>query len=422
MGRLPTDLERGVLPVRIALVSPYDITFPGGVSGHVLQLGRSLRALGHATTVIAPASARPGFESPDNLIDNLITAGRVVCVPTNGSVARITLSLGLSSRLKRILRDHQFDVVHLHEPFIPLLPFLVLRHSDAVNIATFHAYSRNELGYRRGRFLLRRFFARLHGRIAVSDTARSFVARHFPGTYEIVPNGVDLDRFQNAVPIPDLVDGTPNILFVGRLDERKGFRYLLRAFAELRRSGLSARLIVVGAYGEAQRRHYEARAAAVGLSGLVFAGYASADELPRYYQSADVVCAPSLGGESFGVVLAEAMAAGKPIVASRIAGYQEVVEHEVEGLLVPPADTLSLCEALRRVVTDPDLREGLGRRGRIKATHLAWPVIAQKVLQSYNTAMMVKREDLMRESRPRLIERLNPETERAQPPILEGSE
>ncbi|HVC32217.1 MAG TPA: glycosyltransferase family 4 protein [Chloroflexota bacterium] len=370
--------------LRIALVSPYDYAYPGGVSEHVSQLDRSLRDLGHATLVIAPSSALPGTVPSSHLVPT----GRVVCVPTNGSVARITLSLGLSRQVKRIMRENQFDVVHVHEPFMPLLPFLVLRHSDAANVGTFHAYSGNERGYQHGRWLLSRFSDRLHARIAVSETARSFVARHFPGEYAVIPNGVDVQRFQSAAPLPGLVDGTPNVLFVGRLDERKGFRYLLRAFALLRRSGVIARLIVVGAYGPAQQQRYESLVAALDVPDVVFAGYASPDQLPRYYQSAEVVCAPSLGGESFGVVLAEAMAAGKSIVASRIAGYREVVDHGVEGLLVPPSDSLALSDALRRVLADRELRLELGRRGRQKAARFAWPLVAERILDCYNTAMI----------------------------------
>lgn len=404
--------------LRVALVSPYDFAYPGGVNEHISQLDRALRAMGHETTVIAPSS---GGAAPTP-VANLIVAGRVVRVPTNGSVARITLSLGLSSRVKRILREHRFDVVHVHEPFMPLLPLLVLRHSESVNVATFHAYSGNELGYRHGRIVLRWFFSQLHARIAVSETARSYVAHNLPAEYEIIPNGVDLDRFRNAEPIADLVDGVPNILFVGRLEDRKGFRYLLRAYAELRRDGLAARLVVVGAHGPAQRRHYERVAAGLGVPEVVFAGYASPAQLPRYYRSADLVCAPSLGGESFGVVLAEAMAAGKAIVASRIAGYREVVDHGVEGLLVPPRDTAALAEALRRVLVDRDLRRDLGSRGQAKASRFAWPLVATRILDCYKRTMKALQDYPEPSPIPRLVGGSESVHPRPLPPVLEGSE
>jgi len=375
--------------LRIALVSPYDFAYPGGVGEHVCQLDRALRTLGHETTVIAPSSDGP----LPRRVANLVVAGRVIRVPTNGSVARITLSLGLSGRIKRTLAEGHFDVVHVHEPFMPLLPLLVLRHSQTSNVATFHAYSGNELGYRHGRLLLRRFFARLHARIAVSETARSFVARHFPADYEVIPNGVDVERFRASPPMSDLVDGVPNILFVGRLDDRKGFRCLLHAFALLRRRGVVARLLVVGAYSPVQRRRYEDVIARSSIPGVVFAGYAPPDQLPRYYRSASVLCAPSLGGESFGVVLAEAMAAGTPIVASRIAGYHEVVVDGGEGILVPPGDALALSEALGRVIGDVDLGRELGRRGQLKAPRFAWPAVVTRILSTYNAAITQIQED-----------------------------
>ncbi|MGH2461400.1 MAG: glycosyltransferase family 4 protein, partial [Chloroflexota bacterium] len=369
--------------LRVALVSPYDFAYPGGVGEHVCQLDRALRALGHETTVIAPSSDGP---SPRR-VANLVVAGRVVRVPANGSVARITLSLGLSAAIKRILNQSGFDVIHLHEPFIPLLPLLVLRHSHTANVGTFHAFSGNELGYRHGRFLLRRYFSRLDARIAVSETARSFVARHFPADYAVIPNGVDLERFRGSAPLADLVDGIPNILFVGRLDDRKGFRGLLQAFALLRRRGVVARLLVVGAYSPVQRRHYEEVVARSNIPDVVFVGYAAPDQLPRYYRSASVLCAPSLGGESFGVVLAEAMAAGTPIVASGIAGYRDVVADGDEGLLVPPGDVAALADALGRVVGDVELGRDLGRRGQIKAPRFAWSTVVNQVLASYYGAM-----------------------------------
>lgn len=383
MGDLSTGVGDRMSRLNVALVSPYDLAYPGGVSVQVAELDRALRDLGHQTTIIAPFSGRYGRARPTNLV----VAGRVISVPTNGAVARITLSLQVSGLVKRLLREGRFDVIHLHEPFMPLLPYFVLHHSTTANVATFHAYSRNQLGYRHGRFLLRPFFARLHGRIAVSATARSFIAQHFPSRYEIIPNGVDLERFQGATPRPELADGTPTILFVGRLDERKGFPTLLRAFARLRRQGIVARLVIVGAASDRQRGQYEQLIAAAEIPDIVFTGYVPMSELPRFYQAADLVCAPSRGGESFGMVLIEAMAAGKPIVATRIAGYQELVEHGREGLLVEPNDSEELAAALRLLLGDPGWRDEMGQAGRAKVREFAWPIVVQRILQEYDRAI-----------------------------------
>ncbi len=372
--------------MRVALVSPYDFAAPGGVTEHVSRLAVALGRLGHETIIIAPVASRAGFVPPPNLV----AAGRVVCVPTNGSIARITLSLGVARAAREALQRFRPEVIHLHEPFMPLLPLAVLHHSTTTNVATFHAYSGNEAGYRFGRPLLQRFVAKLDGRIAVSETARSYVARYFPGPYRIIPNGVDLERFRNAAPLPELSDGKLNLLFVGRLEERKGFCYVLRAFAGLRRRGWRVRLVVVGASARAQRMRYERLAARAALSDLIFVGCAPAERLSRYYVSSHVVCAPSLGSESFGIVLLEAMAAGKPIVASNIPGYREVVDPEVEGLLVPPGDAAALEAALERLLGDAELRASLGERGRAKAERFAWPVIAGRVSGCYDEAVSAR--------------------------------
>jgi phosphatidylinositol alpha-mannosyltransferase len=270
---------------------------------------------------------------------------------------------------------------------MPLLPFFALQHSPVPTIATFHAYSGNELGYRHGRRLLDRYFAKIDGRIAVSVAAKSFIGRYFPGEYTVIPNGVDVERFQHAEPFPELRGQAVNLLFVGRLEERKGFSILLRAFAQLRRRMSSIRLVVVGAYEASEAAQHEAQLASAGVSDVLFAGYATPARLPRYYASSDVVCAPSLGSESFGMVLLEAMAAGKPIIASRIPGYRDVVDDGVEGLLAEPGDVDALVRALETVIGNRELREELGRRGSIKAEQYSWRLVGDRVASMYEDVL-----------------------------------
>jgi len=372
-----------VTGLKIALVSPYDFNCPGGVTEHVTQLDRALRAIGHSTTIIAPTSRRGRAGQPSNLLP----IGRVVSVPVNGSVARIALSPGMSRQVKSVLRRNHFDVLHLHEPFVPMLPTVALHHSHTANVATFHAYSGNELGYRWGRYLLERLFGRLHGRIAVSRSARDFVGRHFRGEFTILPNGVDVARFRNAAPFSDFQDGKFNILFVGRLEQRKGFRVLLEAFARLSRERCTVRLIVVGAYSPAQRERYQRLLRAVAIDNVVFVGYASPERLPRFFQSADVVCVPSLGGESFGIVLVEAMAAGRALIASDIPAYREVLAESAAGVLVPPGDAQALSNALSQVAAQPGLAAELGSHGLERAQDFAWPAIARAILDVYERAI-----------------------------------
>jgi phosphatidylinositol alpha-mannosyltransferase len=366
--------------VKIALVSPYDYPYPGGVTSHIANLAEQFGRLGHAVTVLAPSSR----DETELAAGRVVKLGSVVPVPANGSVARITLSLRLSGRVKRLLNQERFDVIHLHEPFMPALPITVLRHSATVNVATFHSSWDSRIARLYGNPLLRRFNRRLHARIAVSNRARDFVATHFDGAYQVIPNGIAVDEFgPDVAPLPHLADGKLNILFVGRLEERKGFRYLLRAYARLKPHLPETRLIVVGAYEEKAKRRYEAFVRSVGLDDVLFPGRASAGELPRYYKSCDVFCAPSVGGESQGIVLLEAMASGRPIVASDIAGYRGVMTDGREGLLVPPRDADALAAALGRLLRARELRQRMGAAGCEQARQYSWPTVAARVLEVY---------------------------------------
>src|SRR5450756_64909 len=301
----------------------------------------------------------------------LHSVGSVVPVPVNGSVARISLSLRLSRKVKDILESESFDVIHLHEPLLPALPVTVLRHSHSVNIGTFHAFAQSNYAYFYGKPILRYFARRLHGRIAVSPAARDFVSVYFPGTYEIIPNGIDYERFAKVPePFEKYKEGGPNILFVGRLEKRKGLKYLIRAMGGVWEQFPKARLIVVGAGRplEDYRRLVETH----GLENVEFVGFASSEDLSRYYQSCDLFCAPSTGQESFGIVLLEAMASGKPIVASDIPGYRWVVNHGVEGLLVPPKDERALTASMVRLLSEPELMARMSLAGKMRAEEFSW--------------------------------------------------
>jgi phosphatidylinositol alpha-mannosyltransferase len=231
--------------------------------------------------------------------------------------------------------------------------------------------------------VLKRWFRRLHGKIAVSKPAMEFACSYFPGYYNIIPNGVDVEHFSpNVSPIEKFCDGKLNILFVSRLEKRKGLNYLLEAFKQVKQEIPNSRLIIVGP-GTRLRRGYERGVKRSGLKDVVFTGLVSYEELPRYYKTADVFCAPATGRESFGIILLEAMAVGKPIVASNIEGYASVLAHNVEGLLVPPADKEMLARALISLLTDEALRREVGARGRVKALEYSWERIAQDVLKYY---------------------------------------
>ncbi len=365
--------------MKIALVSPYDYPYPGGVTEHIVHLAAEFRRRGHEVHIIAPQSAEMRA-----LVGEIVhPVGSVVPVPANGSVARISLSLRLSRQVKEILEREQFDVIHLHEPLLPALPVTVLRHSHSLNVGTFHAFAQSNYAYFYGKPILRYFVRKLHGRIAVSPPARDFVAEYFPGDYEIIPNGIDYDRFAApSEPLEAFRDGGPNVLFVGRLEKRKGLKFLLRAMGGVWDHFPQARLIVVGSGPLLD--DYRALVESHRLQNVIFTGFVSSEELPRYYRSCDIFCAPSTGQESFGIVLLEAMASGKPIVASDIPGYHFVVNHGVEGFLVPPKDEQALALSLVRLLSDADLRARMGQAGQRRAEEFAWEKVAGRVLAFYD--------------------------------------
>jgi phosphatidylinositol alpha-mannosyltransferase len=378
--------------MKIALVSPYDFGYPSGVVHHILALEQYFTRVGHEVKIIAPAS-----RVVTNLGDRFIPIGTPRPVPVSGSIARITISPWLSSRIKAVLEEEKFDIIHLHEPLQVMLCTTVLRLSRSPNIGTFHASGGRpwyELGTPFGKLFLKKWFRKLDGRIAVSSSAKGYVHRYFPESYNIIPNGIDLGHFSPDVPpFEEFCDGKLNLLFVGRLEKRKGFNYLLKAYKQVKREIPKSRLIVVGP-GTRLRRRYEKQVRRDRISDITFIGRVSYEELPRYYKTADIFCAPATGRESFGIVLLEAMAIGKPVVASNIEGYASVVTDGVDGLLVPPRDVRALTRALLTLMTDEPLRRQLGVRARATATEYDWENVAQQVLSYY---MRVLDEPMWRE-------------------------
>lgn len=378
--------------MKVAMVSPYDFAWPGGVNAHVSQLSTELRRRGHDVTVIAPQTSA-GYDGRCADCKRFIPMGRSIPLSAGGSTARVTLSWWLWPRIRGLMAREQFDLVHVHEPLAPILPLMILQHSRAVNVGTFHAFSDTQQLYRWSRFALRNWHRRLHGRIAVSEAARTFVAPHFPQrAYRVIPNGIDYQRFAGATAFPELRDGKKNVLFVGRKDERKGLRYLLEAFAALCEGRSDLRLVVVGP-GEADRASKEwiDAISARGGDRVRLVGAVSNDDLPRYYASADVFCSPATGGESFGIVLLESMAAGAPVVASDIDGYRDLVAHERDGLLAPSRSPSALAGAIARIVDNYDLGQQLRAAGKLVAQRHCWERVASEVEDYYVRCMVEAR-------------------------------
>jgi phosphatidylinositol alpha-mannosyltransferase len=381
--------------VRIALVSPYSWTYPGGVTRHIEALSGELREAGHEAWVLAPfdpddalslrlhRGARPQRRA---LPANFRPLGRTVGIAANGAVSNVALTPTAVYRLRAQLRGGGFDVVHLHEPVVPVIGWDALFSADQLPlVGTFHTYSENLLTNGIAAIGLggRRRMNRLHVRIAVSDAAAWTAARFYGGRYRVIPNGVQLPA-EPADPPPGARERGLAIVFVGQAVERKGLPVLLRAFEALREH-VDATLTLVGATPE------EVSHMLLDDRGVRALGKVSEERKLRELRAADLLCAPSLGGESFGMVLTEAFAAGKPVVASNIAGYREVVRDGVDGQLVPAGDALALADALRELSLAPQRMEAMARAARERAQRFAWPHVAREVADCYEQARELAR-------------------------------
>ena len=368
--------------MKIGLVSPYVYPLPGGVTQHVRYLYENLRLRGHDVRILTSSHGLQRASEGD-----VIRIGKGFSVPTNGSVGTLTVSFRFIAQVQDVLDRERFDLLHFHEPLVPFLSPIVLRESRSVNVATFHAYAGFSPAYELGSRLLAPYVDRLHGRIAVSAAARHFIDRYFPGDYKVIPNGVDVLRYERAVPIARWQDGTPNLLFVGRHEPRKGLLDLLKAFRILRRSGYECRLLVVGS--GPQEREARRYVATRRLGGVEFLGRVSDDEKAQLFRTVDVFVSPATGRESFGIVLLEAMAAGTAIVCSDIHGYKGVVRRGEQALLVPPRDPAATAAAIARLLSDPALRGEMAASGRIRAREFSWERVTAKVDDYY--AFVVRR-------------------------------
>lgn len=351
--------------MRVGLVCPYSLTLPGGVQGQVLGLARSLRAMGIATRVLAPCDGPP----PDAGVTPL---GNSVPTASNGSIAPIAPDASCALRTIRALHDEAFDVVHVHEPLCPGPTVTALLVADAPVVGTFHRAGASS-AYAALRPLVRWGARKLAVRVAVSEDARRTAHAALGGDYVVLHNGVEIDRWAKATPWPT---EAPTIFFVGRHEERKGLAVLLEALSQLPRD---VRVWVAGDGPETGRL----QALYAGDPRVEWLGRISDDEVSARLRGADVFCAPSLHGESFGVVLLEAMAAQTPIVASDLPGYRNVARPGQDALLVPPGDARALAAALLRVLREPDTAESLIASGDGRAAAFSMDRLAELYADLY---------------------------------------
>ena len=362
--------------LRIVQVSPYSWDVPGGVQVHVRELSSHLRELGHEVRILAPGKHR----GPR---DDAIIVGRAVPVRGNGSVARISFGPQVGSVVSRALREFRPDIIHVHEPLVPSVSMHAVLNAEVPVVATFHSNVGRErtssLWFKLAVPLVRPVWDSVARRIAVSEAARhSVTSRMGDCDLRIVPNGVDVGRFSQAAPA-SLPPGR-HLVFVGRLEERKGFPIAIQAFGKLAARYADLRLLVIGDGSERDAVQTLAPAARTRVDML---GRVDDDRLASYLKAADVYIGPATGGESFGIVLAEAMAAGLPIVASDIPGYRDVARDGVEAVLVTPGDPDALVTGVAKVLEDPALAKALGEGGRARAVQYDWDSVTAKIVQLY---------------------------------------
>jgi phosphatidylinositol alpha-mannosyltransferase len=376
--------------MRIALVSPYSWTYPGGVTRHIGALAERFLEEGHDVRVLAPLDppdrlaavlhrgARPqALETPDYLIP----LGRTVGFKANGAVSNLSITPYGVATLQRELRHGGFDVVHIHEPIAPMVGWVAADTIRLPLVGTFHSYSDKRVPNTLGNIVgARRVLNRLHVRIAVSEAAAWTGRRWFGGHYRIIPNGVHLDHEAAAAAAARPAGETLRIAFVGQAVERKGLPLLLRAFEALREH-IPTELTVIGPTAD------ELSPLLLDARGVNALGKVDEARKQEVLEQADVLCAPSLGAESFGMVLTEAFAAGTPVVASDIAGYRDVVRDGVDGVLIPVGDAQAMAEALRDLYEEPERRSRMARAAAADVERFAWTRVAAEVMEAYEDAV-----------------------------------
>ena len=369
--------------MKIGIVSQSYYPRYGGVTEHVHALARELRRRGHEVTVITSFFRRgeKGFR------DGVLRIGWNILVPFNRAFVGFAIGLSLKRRLRRAFRDLELDVVHVHNPAAPTLPLFAVQVSDRPTVGTFHSTGGRTALQDLFHPLLVRAMSRLDARIAVSTTAKAAAELYHPGEYEIIPNGVDVERFHPLVPpFEEWRDPAfTNILFVGRLDPRKGVQDLIAAMPDVvQRTDGRARLLVVG--DSYLRPQIMAGVAYSAREHVHFLGHVPSADLPRWYATGDIFCSPATGNESFGIVLVEAMASGRAVVCADIPGYRTVVTPGRDAVLFRPGDVPSLARALSQLVEDTERRGRLAEEGRRRALEFAWPSVVDRIEEVYRVA------------------------------------
>ena len=362
--------------MRIGIVCPYSLDIPGGVQNHVKDLAEALLDLGHDVSVLAPSES-------DDLPTYVVPAGRTVPVPYNGSVARVSFGPVAAARARRWLRDGVFDVLHLHEPATPSLSLLALWAAECPVVATYHSSADRSRALSASAAILRPSLEKITARIAVSEYARGMQVSHIGGEPVIIPNGLYVDRFESAPIRPDWRGDQGTVAFVGRLGEpRKGFAVLAEAFGRVAADRPGLRLLVVGGGDIEDARSLLTPAV---REQVTFLGRVGDAEKASALRTADVYVAPNTGGESFGIVLVEAMAAGAAVLASDLPAFRRVLENGATGVLFRTADAADLASRLGALIEDEERRRRLTDAARSVVRRYDWAYVARQIVRVYET-------------------------------------
>ncbi|MFD4457836.1 glycosyltransferase family 4 protein [Nocardia sp. NPDC058480] len=362
--------------MKIGMICPYSFDVPGGVQAHVVELARVFIERGHKVSVLAPASD----DTP--LPEFVVSAGRAVAIPYNGSVARLSFGPMAYTRIRRWIDGNDFDVLHIHEPNAPSLSMLALKIAEGPIVATFHTSTTKSLVLSTFQGVLRPYHEKISGRIAVSELARRWQVEALGSDAVEIPNGVDVSAFARGEPLDGYPRAGRTVLFLGRYDEpRKGMDVLLGALPALIEHHPDVEILIVGRGDEERLR----REAGEHAGHLRFLGQVSDAEKAAALRSADVYVAPNLGGESFGIILIEAMAAGTPVVASELDAFRRVLRDGTAGLLTPIGDSDALATAIDTLLTDDETRERLVSTATQVVAGYDWPVVAEQILRVYET-------------------------------------
>jgi phosphatidyl-myo-inositol alpha-mannosyltransferase len=365
--------------VKVGIVCPYTWEVPGGVQAHVRDLAEALRSLGHVVSVISPADDDTPVPS------YVVPAGRAVPVPYNGSVARLAFGFLSASRVRRWVREGGFDVLHVHEPVAPSLSLLACWVASGAIVATFHTAMVRSRALHAANPILQSALEKISARIAVSEAARKMLVEHLGGDAVLIPNGVPVHKYAAAAPLPGWPSEGGTIGFLGRMDEpRKGLAVLLAAFDILAAERPAVRLLIAG---PGDNDDVTSRVRPEFRDRIVLLGQVSEDVKARVYHSVDVFCAPNTGGESFGIVLAEAMASGAAIVASDLDAFRRVLRGGRAGELFETGSPAALASAAAKLLDDPARRRVLSQEARTAVRAYDWPVVARDVVRVYETVV-----------------------------------